>query len=103
MIEPEHARAELGYWIGKPYWRNGYATEAARAILQYGFGQLGLNRIHAGHFTRNPGSGRVMQKIGMTHEGHQPRHVKKWDRFEDLELYGILHSQYDSGAGSTRD
>src|ERR1035441_3861334 len=39
-IEPDHRRAELGYWIGVPYWGNGYATEAARAVVKYGFGTL---------------------------------------------------------------
>ncbi len=85
-------RAELGYWIGKPYWNHGYCTEAARAVLQFGFEQLDLNRIFAHHFVRNPASGRVMQKLGMTHEGCLRQHVKKWDAFEDLELYGILKS-----------
>ena len=85
-----HSRGELGYWIGKEYWGNGYCTEAARAVVAYGFRALELNRITSSHLTKNPASGRVMQKIGMTHEGHQPRHVRKWDRFEDLDIYGML-------------
>ena len=44
--------AELGYWIGKPYWNLGYATEAAEAVVRYSFEVLGLNRIHARHFKR---------------------------------------------------
>jgi RimJ/RimL family protein N-acetyltransferase len=87
-------RAELGYWIGRPYWGHGYCTEAARATLDFGFEQLGLNRIFAHHFARNPASGRVMQKIGMTREGCLRQHVKKWDAFEDLELYGILKDHW---------
>ena len=94
LINMEDQRAELGYWIGKPYWSQGFCTEASRAILGFGFEQLGLNRIHAHHFARNPASGLVMQKIGMTHEGRMPRHIRKWDAFEDLELYGILKSQW---------
>jgi [ribosomal protein S5]-alanine N-acetyltransferase len=89
-FEPEHDRAELGYWIGKPYWGRGYATEAARALVQYGFDTLGLHRIYARHLTRNPASGRVLQKIGMTHEGHRRQHEKKWGICEDEELYGML-------------
>ena len=92
-IDADDQRAELGYWIGKPYWNQGYATEAARALLGFGFEQLRLNRVYAHHFARNPASGRVMQKIGMTHEGRLPQHVRKWDAFEDLELYGILRDQ----------
>lgn len=89
-ISRQHASAELGYWIGRPYWGQGYCTEAARAVVDYGFRVLGLNRIHACHFARNPASGRVMQKIGMTHEGHRRQAVEKWGTFEDVEDYAIL-------------
>ena len=91
---PEHRRGELGYWMGKQYWGNGYCTEAARAVVAYGFDALELNRITGSHLTKNPASGRVIQKIGMTHEGHRPQHVRKWDHFEDLEIYGLLRSDY---------
>lgn len=89
-ITPDDRRAELGYWIGKPYWGHGYCTEAAQAVLDFGFNRLDLNRIYAHHLMRNPASGRVMQKIGMTHEGHLRQHVMKWNVLEDLELYGRL-------------
>ena len=83
-------QAELGYWIGKPFWNQGFCTEAGRAILLYAFTELSLLRVHATHFTRNPASGRVLKKLGMNHEGTRPRHIKKWDTYEDIELYGIL-------------
>ena len=85
-----HERAELGYWIGTPWWNGGFCTEAARAIVRFGLEQLELNRISGHHFARNPASGRVMQKIGMKHEGTLRQHAKKCDRFEDIECYGIL-------------
>jgi RimJ/RimL family protein N-acetyltransferase len=87
-----YRRGEIGYWIGKPFWGQGYCTEAARAVLDFGFGPWELNRIHAYHFVRNPASGRVMAKIGMQYEGLLRQHVLKWGRFEDLALYGILRS-----------
>jgi len=93
-IFPRFERAGLGYWIGRPYWKNGYCTEAGRAVIRYGFSVLKLNRIHAAHLTRNPASGRVMHNIGMAHEGRSRQHAKKWDKFEDLELYGILREQW---------
>jgi RimJ/RimL family protein N-acetyltransferase len=93
-VNKEHKNAELGYWIGKICWRKGYCTEAAVAVVKYGFEVMGLNRIYATHMTRNPASGRVMQKIGMKHEGHLRQDKKKWDKFEDMELYGILKSEY---------
>ncbi len=86
--------AELGYWIGKPYWGRGYCTEAARAVLRYAFTELRLNRVHAHHWSNNPASGRVMQKIGMRHEGHLRQHAKKWGEFLDVEAYGILRSEH---------
>jgi len=91
-IEPDHRRAELGYWVGVPYWGNGYATEAARAVVKYGFGTLGLHRIFASHFANNPASARVLRKIGMRYEGRLRGHVLKWGEFLDLEMYGMLAS-----------
>ena len=96
-IKVAHAHAELGYWIGAPFWNRGLATEAARAIVAYGFTELGLHRVHASHFSRNPASGRVMQKLGMRHEGRLCEHVRKWDRFEDLEKYGLLRAEWAAG------
>jgi [ribosomal protein S5]-alanine N-acetyltransferase len=93
-IDRRFDRAELGYWIGPGFWNRGYCTEAARAVVAHGFAALGLHRIHATHLTRNPASGRVMQKVGMTHEGRARDHVRKWDRFEDIERYGILAGEW---------
>ncbi|MFI5243661.1 MAG: GNAT family N-acetyltransferase [Gemmatimonadales bacterium] len=93
VISPESERAELGYWIAKQHWKRGYCTEAAHAMLAFGFGVLRLHRIEARHFVRNPASGRVMQKLGMKLEGIHRESVKKWDRFEDLALYAILASE----------
>ena len=89
-----HFHAELGYWIGKPYWGNGYATEAATAVLGYGFREMELHRIYARHMATNPASGRVLQKIGMTREGELRQHLFKWDHFEDAIVYGILEADY---------
>ncbi|MCP3922076.1 MAG: GNAT family N-acetyltransferase [Desulfobacterales bacterium] len=95
IIVPQFERAELGYWIGRPYLKNGYCTEASKAVLHYSFNTMKLNRIYAFHLSRNPSSGRVMQKIGMTHEGRAPQHTKKWNKFEDLEQYGILKEAFE--------
>ena len=89
-IDHSHGRAELGYWIARPCWDRGYATEAARAVIGYGFSALGLHRVYAMHFSRNPASGRVMAKCGMVHEAHLREHVRKWGAFEDIDVWGIL-------------
>ena len=93
-INRHHARAELGYWIGRPFWGKGYASEAATRLLEYGFTELRLNRIHAAHFSENPASGRVMQKIGMEPEGLLKEHYLKWDHFVDSVIYGIQASAW---------
>lgn len=90
VVAPPHLRAELGYWVGRPFRGAGYCTEAAAAVVEFGFREMGLNRIQAHHFTRNPASGRVMRKIGMRYEGHLRQWVRKGDGFEDADAYAIL-------------
>ncbi|HET6444075.1 MAG TPA: GNAT family N-acetyltransferase [candidate division Zixibacteria bacterium] len=94
IVFKEHDRGEMGYWIGQPHWNQGYATEAALALIDYGFSGLLLNKITASHLARNPASGRVMEKAGMNYEGCSPQHVEKWGRYEDLQFYGILKDDY---------
>jgi ribosomal-protein-alanine N-acetyltransferase len=94
QLDMPNESAELGFWIGSRNWNRGYATEAAEVMLMYGFTELGLNRIHAHHFTRNPASGRVLEKIGMRREGVLRQHIKKWGRFADIIVYAILREDY---------
>lgn len=94
VIDARANRAELGYWVGVPYWGNGYCTEAGQAVIEFGFTKLKLNRIYATYFTRNQASGRVMQKLGMTREGTLRQHVKKWGKYEDIVVYGILNKEW---------
>jgi RimJ/RimL family protein N-acetyltransferase len=94
VLEPAHARGELGYWIARPRWGTGIATEAARSLTTFGFRSLGLNRIHAEHFGTNPASGRVMQKLGMQFEGIRRQHIRRWDRFHDLAAYAVLREDW---------
>ncbi len=96
VLAAKHLRAELGYWIGTPYWGQGYCTEAALALCDLGFRDLKLHRIRALHMTRNPASGRVMQKIGMRHEGTLREHELKWGVFETMECYAILRSEWET-------
>jgi RimJ/RimL family protein N-acetyltransferase len=101
-IEEQHEHAELGYWLGVQYWGKGYATEAARETLRYGFEDLQLHRIFASHFKHNPASGRVLTKLGMRYEGCKREHIRKWDQFVDSELYGILRREWEQG-GEVRE
>jgi len=98
-IEVAHQNAELGYWVGVPYWGQGYATEAARAVVAYGFAKLGLLRIYASCFPENTASTRVLKKLGMQHEGRQRSHICKWGTLHDLDLYGLLRDDKESSKG----
>jgi len=98
IVNRDHQRAEIGYYIGVAHWGHGYATEAGRALVRHGFEEMALNRVHAEHFTRNPASGRVLQKIGMRHEGTQRKHLVKWGEPIDVELYGIVRDEWDANS-----
>lgn len=93
-IDSNNRHAEPGYWIGRAHWGRGYATEALRELIGYGFGELALERIFARHLACNPASGRVMEKAGMTREGCQRRHIFKNGNFEDVVMYGILRAEH---------
>ncbi|KHD44021.1 acetyltransferase [Streptococcus uberis] len=81
--------AELGYWISPDTWNKGIATEAATALIRFGFEMKQFHKIVAKHFKYNGASGRVMEKAGMTKEGLQKKHVLKNNKYEDSVLYGI--------------
>jgi len=100
-IDRDHERAELGYWVGREHWGRGVATEAARAVLGHGFGTLGLHRIHAAYFAHNPRSGRVLEKLGMTHEGTLRGHFNKWGRFVDSVVMGLLREEFEAREASS--
>lgn len=89
-ISRDHLRGEMGYWLGAPYWNQGYTSEAAAALIRYCFDAMGLHRIQATHMVRNPASGRVMAKAGMRLEGTMRHYFRKAGRWEDVRLYAIL-------------
>jgi RimJ/RimL family protein N-acetyltransferase len=89
-INQRHARAEIGYWTAKSYWGRGFCTEAATAVLEYGFTALSLNRIQASVLPRNPASRRVLEKLGMQCEGLLRQYIRKHEIYEDLWMYSIL-------------
>jgi len=93
-LDEKHASGELGYFVGVPYWGRGYGTEAAAALVGYGFEALGLHRVHAGHFAGNEASGRVLQKLGMKREGLLREHLLKDGAFVDIVVYGILAREW---------
>lgn len=89
-----HRRAELTYWVGRPYWGHGYASEAVKRIIDFGFETLSLNRIFARAFSSNPASIKVMKNCSMKYEGTHRQEMLRWGKFEDLEQYSILRSEW---------
>ena len=86
-----HKRAELGYWIGAPYWNKGYCTEASKEMIKYGFEVIGYHKITSRHMESNPASGKVMEKSGMIREGKLVDEVVKDDEFHTLIVFGIIN------------
>ena len=89
----EHKRAEIAFNIGRKYWGMGYATEAAQAIIQFGFEGWQLNRIEGTCMVENRASARVMEKVGMTCEGVLRKYVYVKGQFHDMKLYSILEEE----------
>jgi len=91
-VNTDHRSAEIGYSLARDCWNQGYATEALKAALKYGFDKLRLNRIEAQHESDNPASGRVMEKAGMRYEGTLRGRVFNKGRFSDVMLYARLRT-----------
>lgn len=72
-LTPEKDTAELGYWLSPAHWGRGIATEAARALVDFGFERLGLTYLTSGYFGDNPASGRVLAKLGFVETGRARR------------------------------
>ena len=82
--------AELGYWLGEPYWGRGVMTEAVVAVTTYGLEQLGLVRIFATPFEWNLASCRVLEKGGYTLEGRHQKAVTKDGQTIDELMYAVV-------------
>lgn len=89
-----HQAAKLGYAIGADHWGHGYATDAARTIIDYGFRTLKLHRITAAIGPDNTGSIAVVQRLGMQHEGRLRDHVHTNGAWRDSLLYSILAHEW---------
>jgi [ribosomal protein S5]-alanine N-acetyltransferase len=85
--------ADIGYELAPQHWGQGYATEAARAIVTFGFKELGLHRITAECVADNVGSARVLEKLGMVQEGRLRERDYYKGRWWDTLLYAILEHE----------
>jgi RimJ/RimL family protein N-acetyltransferase len=84
---------EFGYWLGKPFWGQGYATEGAHRLVSYAFEALDLQTVHAGWFYDNPASGHVLAKLGARHNGSQMRDCRA--RGIDVLCHDMLLTRAD--------
>ena len=98
-IDREHSQGELSFWLAIDAWGRGYMSEVVNAVVQYGFDGLGLNRLYAYHMTRNPASGRILEKNGFKQEGLLRQRVRKWGQFEDVTLWAILRREWQNSIG----
>jgi [ribosomal protein S5]-alanine N-acetyltransferase len=94
ITSPEWREAELGYQLNRRHWGRGYATEAARALLGFGFEQLDLHRIYAKCHPENLASQRVLEKAGMRHEGQLWECAAAADDWCALNLYALHHHEW---------
>ena len=92
---PDWLGAEVGYQLARTHWGRGYATEALRAIVAYGFGTLGLRRIWARINPGNAASCRVVEKAGLRREGLLRRCEYAAGEWRDLYLYAALADERD--------
>ncbi|CAN5624532.1 GNAT family protein [soil metagenome] len=92
---PEHCEANIGYELNPDDWGQGFATEAATAIIRFGFEDLGLHRIWAECNAENAGSIRVLTKLGMQREARFREHQWFRNRWWDTEIYAILDCEWD--------
>jgi RimJ/RimL family protein N-acetyltransferase len=93
----EPGRGDVGYWLGRPYWGNGLMGEALSAVLDLCFGPLDMVKVEADIFTTNVRSIRLVERLGMRHEGTIRSSHRKQGRWVDAHIYGILRPEWERG------
>lgn len=95
--QAETACFHIGYCLGRAFWHKGIMTEAFSAVIRFLFEEVGANRVDACHDVRNPHSGQVMEKCGLTYEGTLRQRGKNNQGVCDAAWYGILKEDYEKG------
>jgi [ribosomal protein S5]-alanine N-acetyltransferase len=91
--------ADIGYLVRADHWGRGLGTDIARTLIDFGFRHLQVHRIWAGHHPDNGASGRVLEKVGMVHEGRLREHTFSHGVWRDSIVYSILDREWDSPTG----
>lgn len=95
VVNKRFNKAEIGYWIGLPFWNKGYMTEATGALLKFGFEEVGLNKIYAQFLEENPASGKIMIKNGMIKEAELVDHIQKYGEYKTSIQYRLTRAEYE--------
>ena len=98
VVAGEHG-AELGYFIARPLWGNGYATEISRALVAHGFDRYSWSEITAGVFEGNPASDRVLDKLGFTFTGWDEEDCKARGARFPIRVYTLTRKDWERADG----
>nr|WP_086939802.1 GNAT family N-acetyltransferase [Thaumasiovibrio occultus] len=90
----ESGAAQLGYWIGRDFWGQGYASEAAKVAIEFGFSQLALDRIYAQHLSKDTQPGKVLKKIGLQFIEKRKDALRIEHLSQDVEYYQLTSNEY---------
>ena len=93
MINKIYPCAEIGYWIAKPFWGKGYATEATKKIIEFAFENLGLHKVYAKCYRENIASAKVIEKSGLVKVGILTEHALKNGKFHDCILFELINKK----------
>ena len=91
-IDKNAQRGEIGYWVGRKYWKQGIATEATKGMIEFAFKKIKLHSVIARYFEINPASARVMQKCGMTYVGRFRQHEIRFDEYMNVGYYEMIET-----------
>mgnify|MGYP002354821476 FL=1 len=89
-------RSEVGYWLARPYWRQGLTEEALRLLVRFAFGTLRLHRLSALVLATNVGSARLLEKVGFFREVVAREHIRVGRKYVDEYTYGLLREEYSA-------
>jgi ribosomal-protein-alanine N-acetyltransferase len=104
-IDEKNRSAEIGYWLGRPYWGKGIVVEAVNRVVEYLFRERKLQRVFARVWHPNTRSARVLEKAGFTFEGRLRRDTFRNRRWMDVLVFGLLKEEWSRtkhGAGTKR-
>ncbi|MEM3227638.1 MAG: GNAT family N-acetyltransferase [Candidatus Micrarchaeaceae archaeon] len=94
FLDFTHKKGEIGYWIGKSYWKQGYGSEAVRLLIGFGFGTLKLHRIQAHTFSFNNASQALLKSLGFSMEGTMREDTREGEGYVDSNIYSLLENEY---------